>query len=450
MPFLPNFARDARGNVALTFSIVLIFLCLSVGVAIDYAVVVDRKRSTDQAVDQAALAATVAAMKAREEGRADWAERGREIATKIFNANLPSKTNYQIKSFEPELTFANNTVSATARYRAQSSTSFMQIFQKDFIPFDGEAQAVSVAPAYIDLHFLIDGSASMGIGADTPDQIKMVNSPTACAFACHQDTSRNPKAAHDVGAILRIDVIRNSIKTVITKLIAKKPRSGTVRVAFHIFSKEFTTLLPLTSDLSAVLTKADEVDMVNGVGGASYVTYALKKLAADLGTAGDGTSNATRSSFVIFLSDGIEDSANVDFSKAFFNKTRDTSKWTDTAALKLMGDKTYMQPFTAVGCATMKSKGHRVLAAQIKYVEPYGLEPLANDTKDVKDSKAFSREKVKFVQNELAAPIVNAFKACATTPATDYVIAKNSAEIGPMLSQILDGVILPQIARLAQ
>lgn len=443
MQCLPGWAVDRRGNVAITFAVIVMFLMLCVGIVLDYGLAVDRKRSTDNAVDQALLAATVAAGKAKESGRQDWAALGEKQAKQHFATNLPVQNNYSVRSFNPILSFKDNTVTATATYSAQSNTTIMKLFQKDFIAFSGETTASVGLPNYVDIHFVIDGSGSMGIGAELADQRKMYNSPSNCAFACHQMGSTfSPAAAHNAGAKLRIDVVREAIQSVISKIQEKKPRPESVRVALHLFSTTKYVMLPLTSDLDAALAKAATIDLMNNSEGGSYISFAIKSLADNLSAAGDGTSASSRASFIVLLTDGIDDSAtsvwNASTKSYTLNFNRDMTKWITSSPSKQVpgGDPSFLQPFSATPCATLKSKGHRVLAVQIKYLLGYGLRA----SPDV--------PKVNFIQGEMARPLTEAFRSCATNPATDHVVAQDSPSIGPVLNQIVDDIVLPKIARL--
>lgn len=443
MSRLYTFLEDRGGNVAITFAFVLMFLLLCAGIVLDYGLAVNRKLSTDNAVDQALLAATIAAGAAKEKGHQDWAAVGEDLAKKHFAANLPAQTNYSVTSFSPSLAFKNNTVTATATYNAQSQTTIMKLFQKDFVPFSGETKASMGLPNYVDIHFVIDGSASMGIGAELADQKKMFNSAAGCAFACHQGgSSTTPTAAHKVGAKLRIDIVRDAIIAAIGKIQEKKPKAGTVRIALHLFSASRTQILPLTSDMEAARTSASTIDLMNGSEGGSYISHAMKSLADSLGSAGDGASPSTRASFIVLLTDGIDDSATT-----YWNGTdyairfkRDMAKWIASSPSKQPPntDGSWMQPFNTVGCSTLKTKGHRVLAVQIKYILGHGLRPWPDASK------------VNFVQGEMAQPLTNAFKSCATTASTDHVLAENTAAISPVLTQLVSEIVLPQVVRLVQ
>lgn len=436
-----RFWRDESGNIAIIFALCLSVLLGIAGLAVDYAVAVDRKRSLDMAMDAAILAAVVAASDAKFSDRADWVKVGTDTAKSAFAANLPPKTNYQTKSFDPVVTFDDGQIVVRGSYAAQSSTSFMSLFGKNEVALQGSASGSARRPNFIDIHFLIDGSASMGIGAEAADQ-KIMTSAMNCAFACHQGgPNERPQAARNAGAKLRIDVVKDAIRNVITEIKSKRPASGTVRISLYVFSKTMVTLSAPTTDLDVAYANAAKIDLVSGTGGSSYISNTLKDLASKLSVAGDGSSANSRQSYVVFLSDGIDDSAttivDAQGNWAGFDMVRG-STWVNTTPIKQASDKSWMQAFSPQGCTTMKANKHKVLSIQIKYLLAAMRPPPEPD-----------QDKARFITNDLAAPLVNAFKACATDPGTDYVIAPDLASIAPVLNKIVNDVILPTVGRLS-
>jgi hypothetical protein len=452
-----EFFADRRGNVAIVFAFVLTVLLGVAGIAMDYAVAVHRKKSMDQALDNAVLAATNAAREAKSAGKSDWKEIGKAVAISTFQANLPPKTNYQSLSFAPTVEMDGLKLFTVATYRAQSDTSLMSLFGFDRVPFDGMAKATLSASNFIDVHFVIDGSASMGIGAVLADQTTMYNETRrlfgnnyGCAFACHQkiDGAADWSPAKMRSYIkpngrrveLRIDIIRNAIKNALALIRDKTPKEGNVRIALHLFSDKLGTILPLTSNLNSAVSAANTIDLVNGDAGGSYISHSMRTLAANLGTAGDGTSENKRASYVVLLSDGIDDSATTKLNGGSIYSiiwTRDMAKWIATSPSREVTDKSWMQPFSTVPCKTMKDKGHRVLTVQIKYILGVGLRP----SPDI--------GKVNYVTGELAQPLINAFKTCSTNDKVDYRMAALTEDIAPVLQNIVDNVIIPDVVRLA-
>jgi len=76
--------------------------------------------------------------------------------------------------------------------------------------------------ASADITFLIDNSASLGVGATPADQRIMQNG-MGCAFACHLpnstfETPWTPERAAQLGAKLRIESVREAVTEALTQL----------------------------------------------------------------------------------------------------------------------------------------------------------------------------------------------------------------------------------------
>lgn len=452
---MPNkFLADHRGNVAIIFALVLSILLAIAGLAVDYAVAVHRKKSMDAALDIAILAGAKAAAEARQKGEAEWQLIGELVMHRMFRANLPPGTNYVPRSLGGNIKVDGTKFTATATYTGHSLTTFMSMFGFDQVALKGTAKATLSAANFVDIHFVIDGSASMGIGATNADQQAMLDGTTRlygianrCAFACHQRPATGPNYSPakmhtfikpDKRPVeLRIDIVRGAIQNVLRLIQEKNPNAGNVRVALHLFSNKLATILPLTSNLGSSVASAGAIDLVSGQGGGSYISYSMRTLAESLGTAGDGTAENKRASYVVLLSDGIDDSV-IATQNGAITYTRDMAKWMATNPSRQSPDTSWMQPFNTGPCQTLKDKGHRVLTVQIKYLMAVGLRPWP----DV--------GKVDLVTGELAQPLVDAFKACSTNKNTDYRLAANTDDIAPVLQKIVNDVVIPDVVHLSQ
>lgn len=440
-----KFARDEGGNIAIMFAFFLTVLLAITGMAVDYAVAIHRKKSMDSAVDAALLAGVNAAGDARKDGKANWKEVGTAAANAMYAANLPPQTNYQSISFKPEFALAGSKLTATANYSGKSFTSFMKMFHHTELTFAGRSQAALGVPSFVDVHFVVDNSSSMGIGATQADQEKMVTG-TGCAFGCHQgfgvkDQRYLPSKMNDLGATLRIDLIRQAIVNVVGAIQANSPEHGNVRVAIHTLSEFLTTLAPLSADLAAVKTTAGTLTLTKGDNGGSYLSKGLEDVAALVGTGGAGSGPNDRLSYVVFLSDGVDDTLTARYDKKNYATLiqtklagwRATTPSTQPALSK--NDKSWMQAFSPSACQTMKSRGHKVLAVQIKYIAAVGF-----------DANPLDALKVNYIRDTLAAPLVTAFQSCGVD---GYREAADSASIGPALQAIVNDIVVAQIARLS-
>lgn len=374
-----EFPTDNRGNVAVLFGLIISLLLLGGGIAVDYSVAVLRKRQLDSAVDIAVLAGTKAAAAAKAEGKDDWSEIAALHATKMFELNLPPGTNYSTQSFVPVFVLDGTDVSGRGTYTARSATSVMQIFQYENIAISGESKAAVGAPSFVDVHFIVDNSSSMGIGATKADQNKM-HAGTGCAFACHQGFGANDERFREakmlaLGATLRIDVMRQSIIDAVTQIKKKKPKNGNIRVALYTVSETMHVITSLNSDLDSVLKSATYIALTRGNNGGSYLTGNLTSIAKIVGTGGTGGAANDRLTYIVFMSDGVDDTVTSRYSGSSAGLARSKlAGWVDTRSIGTMTDNSYLQVFSPAPCQTMQDNKNKVLAIQIKYIAAIGFD----------------------------------------------------------------------------
>lgn len=420
------------GNISIMFAASLIVIITLGGVAIDTAVAVHRGRIVNQATDASLLAAANAAINAKQAGRADWKEEGLKAANSMFRANLPEWFSAQDVIFTPDIKVDGDKIVATASYRAKSSTTLMRVVGFDHVNVGGSASAGVSSGSPIDVHFVIDNSTSMGIGADVDSQNIML-ARANCALACHfkwpgQITSAQ---SHAAGATLRIDVVRDATIAAMQSLKQKAGGSSdALRVSLSTFSASLKQLHALTSDVDAVMAKARNIDLDDSnYGGGTMLTAALSKLSETLPRGGDGTSNNDRKSFIVIFSDAIDDSnrmyqipfsITIDKYRVLRRSGADRDWWDTSPAMNDKGD--YMQAFDPQFCTVLKTaKNQTVMFIQMKYVTAVGL---ASDYRVV------------FIKNQLEVPIAQAVNSCVSK--ADYkVLASGTEDIAPAFQKMV-------------
>ncbi len=107
-------------------------------------------------------------------------------------------------------------------------------------------QARAQGNNYIDVGFLIDNSASMGIGATDGDQQTMVGA-SGCAFACRRprdsvEATRTPQSARKAHATLKSIWNRQAIVQAIAELKAKRLGTDQLRSECYTFSNDLVQL----------------------------------------------------------------------------------------------------------------------------------------------------------------------------------------------------------------
>jgi len=476
------FGSDKAGNVAMMMAVVLPVLVGSVGLAIDVANTYEVKSQLVAAADAAVLGGVKAASIAAADGDKDWQKKAAAEAVSLFQANI-AHDHLQSVEFTPSFTRKGARFDGVASFRYVSPTYFMQFFGQDNVVISQTAKASLRPKNYIDISFLIDTSSSMGIGATSADQTLMFASEAKCAFACHVprsalEASQTPAAARAIGAKLRIDVVREALLLMIGDIDKLDLDGGQVRIGIYTFSNELSTLLAPETDLRKVKKSIETLALAQAANvavGGTYVSAALTQLPTVLDKSakgGDGLSPESPKSFVVLVSDGIEDSTSTKptgktvvpagkllantVAKLFTNNLDETRDYkllptwvSNSLALNLRRggatqqvngmDGSILQPFVPSACNTLK-KTRTVISARIKHVASQGGLRGGLTVTEFTELKYLDS-----VEKDLE----KAFKTCATDPEL-AVTADKSEDIAPMFKAIIDDIIAPDVLALTE
>lgn len=448
--------RDNKGSVAIMFALTLTLLLLAAGVAIDYAVAVSRKRTLDIAMDTALLAGTNAASQAQRKGDANWSTIGQQVADQVMRINLTNDTLASLTSFQAEFVKQGSKTIGTTTYNAASRNYLMGMFGNERIGLSNSARAAVDPGNYVDIHFLIDNSSSMGIGADAAMQSllyrsigtnpKGQKSASNCELACHFNDGGyviTPQDASAYGAKLRIDVVREAVIDSITALRAKGLPADRIRVSLHTFSHGIKTITDPTSDLSQVATLAQAITLDNtNTGGGTYLWKSIGQLSAKLGKGGTGNSNTDRLSFVVIFSDGVENNGQMTYVSGVryqFKAISDSSEWKKTTG-ETHAIGTTIQPLDATRCdnlkstSTLSSGNHLVFSIQVKYF----IGP------EIRKDSPWQTGVIDKIENSVEASL----KQCASKPEY-HVKAADSQGIKPAFKKVMDEISGAQVVYLA-
>lgn len=441
------------------FALATPMLIGAVGLAVDYANAVSVRSSLRAAAEAAVLAGAKKGSEASSRGDKDWEKQAKDEATAFFHANILTS---QVKDvdFDPSFSLKGATVSGAAKFTYKVDTYFMSIFGDEDTTVGGAPKASVSAANYIDIAFLIDNSASMGIGATAADQQAIFNKTvnaygTRCAFACHLPkndwempfTVANAHSAINAStgkpAQLRIDVVREAALNALDSLEKRKIADDQVRISVYTFSNTIMPLVEQSTDIKDVRKKIATIDLVKYVSGGpanlggTYVRNALMKLSQELPAAGTGKSKNSRQSFVVLLSDGIEDSTsnvrsgaklpdgqddfNQDPARLANWKSRAGSYWTVASEA---------QAFDPATCDLLKNQKRTLFAAQIRYITGIGFDDPA---------QWWNPPIVAYIQKKQGV-LDASFTSCVSKP--DYrVLASEASEIEPAFKTIIDQIL---------
>jgi Flp pilus assembly protein TadG len=194
---IQRFARDRRGNIAITFGICSVPLLTAVGAGIDYSLATRMKAKLQSAAD----AAAVASISAKSPGfmAASAMQTDGSVAAGVADANnvfngimntIQGYTNLQVTSV---VTKTGIKINSSVTFSAQVPTTFMRLAGFTALTVNGVSSAGGSLPPYLDFYVTLDVSGSMGLpstGAEAtrfqnmnPDNYRQY--PTGCTLACH-------------------------------------------------------------------------------------------------------------------------------------------------------------------------------------------------------------------------------------------------------------------------
>lgn len=353
-----------------------------------------------------------------------------------------SDPNLRLLNFSIDLNKANATVTSSTSYTVNYRTNFMGIFGVDAIPMTAKSSAQVSLANYLDIHLVIDASSSMGIGATLADQQVMFNA-TGCAIACHYKnpwSDGNYDQMRATGATFRIDYVREAVKQFVAKLITQYPMNGQIRLSVDLFQNELYPLVPPTTDLASVPALLGGIDISSyPKNNGTNIAYSLQQLNAQLPPGGTGDGPNSRSSFVILLTDGIEDSGygNMDSTGRIVSYYRDPNMVWNAPEYNFNYFQT-VQTIDPSACDALKAAGHKVLTASVEYlVPPMNL------------IDANSRAHFQYIGNTLNNLALASLQKCASSSAMAFH-AGDSADIAPMFDNVLGTLRQKTLVRLTQ
>ena len=302
---LRRLAEAREGNVAMILALALVPMVLAVGLAIDYSKLIGTRSEVQNALDAATLAgARVVSSKEDEE------------VAKTVEAWIKKTYDGQYGSLEIDKVVVDREArKVSTRATLTIPTSFGSLIGLD--AFTATVTTAAVAPdrAFMNVHLLLDNSASMGLAATTAGQTTM-NSKVGCVFACHTDEGTSYKiggtthhttfdAAQALGVTLRRDVMNTAAKKVISMIDTIDPKHDRIKVAVHYFNQDVTTVQSPTFDTAKATAALSSSQSQLGIDG-TFFDKSLDTMKGIVGSAGDGSSAASPRKLVLMVTDGVQ------------------------------------------------------------------------------------------------------------------------------------------------
>ncbi|MEO0327974.1 MAG: VWA domain-containing protein [Pseudomonadota bacterium] len=317
---IQKYIQDTKGSIAL-MSVVLIPLLLTIAaIAIDYSVVIHKRQQLQIAANNAVLSAAneanVAYVNLED---TDLDELVRVAGEAAFAASAERLGGIEIENIIVTPEIVDNSIEVDISAKASYETAMLKVAGIDTLSVGVASSAKIASASYMNFNFLFDVSASMGIGATSDDQQKVVEA-TGCAFACHinQTLGSSPyDRARANGAEMRIDVAKSAAKDTLEIIKKNTTLDEQFTVGAYYFDNEFFTILDGSAaeatDMDYVGTQIDANIYMRSQGGGTNIENAISELATRLPNGGSGRSISDRRQIIVILTDGVENS------QAFYN-----------------------------------------------------------------------------------------------------------------------------------
>ena len=363
---LTSFPYDRRANFAVTTALCSLPLFGVTGLAIDYGILLSNKAKLDAAADAAAIAAVTKARTVIKGGGllTDALAQGKQQGQSAFAANAGRVAFSTQGSIVPDVQFQptlGQSLTVTVSYTMKSQSQFGKLFNVDSYSIGGSTSSNTVLMPYYQFIFVVDVSNSMAVGATSGDISGLMNDPnvtaatkkltgeSSCAFACHSSSpSKDPRtAAKNDGWKLKIDYVNSAVTTFVQQLDQKTTSNvalqgsrvlGNFAVGIDQFGTKFNQtqapVAPPSSALSAAQNIDVETDNPSSNHGYTYTSTSLTSALSLIGNIGDGSSPQSQATYLIFVSDGVED---VSSPGNHWNRNTDLSYTTACNTIKQKG-----------------------------------------------------------------------------------------------------------------
>jgi Flp pilus assembly protein TadG len=429
-----RYLKNTRGTTAMLFAIGALPLMAAIGCGIDYGSVVYARASADAAADAAVLFAIRTAEVTFAIDKSAWKSESEEVGRKTFIQNLSAANLVTSETPVVNVKRQNGRFEAEITYKITYPTAIMHLFSRDAVKIRNTAIAESGSTSFVSVHVVIDNSASMGIGASVAEQTKMI-APSAgmggCAFACHMPFADTVLQARAIGAKLRIDIAKEGARDFLENIKELYGTDRQVEVTLHTFANDLKTLQSATTDIDEAIAATSGIELTKTFRqGGTLIENSLKQLSATLGTSGDGSTQSKRQSFVVVLTDGIENSLVVSENPKWpgvpeWNMYESPPRFINWETPEFHHG-TSLQGLNPESCEAVKSKGHTLMIANVKYVRPIRERPTIDTAKLNYIEASTERRK-------------EDMKKCASRPEYAY-FAADSSDIKPAFDNILKAI----------
>ena len=378
---IKDFRADTRGNFAIIFAVIMGLLILGTSVAISLSEMVKARQSIQNAADAASLAAIL------EPNNDELTLENREdIARTHYLTNIDNERGGEFFNPVISVTEDNGVFTVQVSGEAKIPHFLGVLIPREFSLVRAAAKALSASqePPHVNLFFMVDNSASMGIGQTLADQMDMLmdddvfeeTGVRACAVACHQE--RNGRFStynyyREQGVRLRLDAVRDALLGFLNEVINHPAETANTRVSISTGSERFTgpNVHQLEPNIATAINAANTFELAPFEAGGrvaldqTNISGFLGTLNAELGTIGDGSSRRSPEVYAILMTDGIENfwfqSNTENDGGAIISENSTTDPIDPNFRIQTMSPEV---------CTTLKDRGVNVIVMNVEYIVP--------------------------------------------------------------------------------
>ena len=435
-----SYIKQTSGNVAIMFALCLSLIMLTIGAAIDAAVLYKTKEKMTYAADAAMLSGATAIQDAYREGKNNPRRAGQRAARESFRIHTADE--YEKAKFKPNFQIDGTSVIGESNFSYSVSTYFGGLFGKKVRPVKGNNEIRFRLVNNVDITFLIDNSPSLAMGSTIDDQQAMF-ARTGCTFACHLprgnwELPHNPEAHRLAGTELRIDTARKAAISAVELLQSSIENEDQARISVYTFSNTVDELVGPTTDFDDVISALRTLDLVdedntnNAHYGGTIIQHSIRRLRDILNVRASfdqRNNDSNRSSYVILFTDGIENGERFAVDGELAPGVTKYSKYSDIKNWVEEPDRyNRIQVFDRNSCDVLKSLNHEVFAVQTLY-----------ETTPEMRNPDWAKGQVDYI-SAMTSETESRFKSCASRPA-NYYLTRNKADIEEGFKKIIEQIV---------
>jgi Flp pilus assembly protein TadG len=304
--------ENRDGNIAFTFGVVALPLLMGVGVGIDYVRAYNVRVKMQSDLDAALIAAV---KKVDDMNESDI----KDEVGKWFLAQADiDEGSYKLLLDDMVINKDKKSINAVAT--GVVPTTFLGLANIPTVNVSVATTVSGPSTSHIEVHMVLDKSASMMLVATSAGQTAMKNVTGNCVFACHEveggpysyggkSYATNYALAKGMGLDLRADVSVRAAKKVLSMIDAADPTHARIKVGLYTIGATAKQILaPTSSTNDALKALNDDTKKLTSATSetVSYFNNSLPALAKLVGTAGDGSTADKPLKLVLLLTDDVQ------------------------------------------------------------------------------------------------------------------------------------------------